>query len=144
MFLIMPTFYLVGTAFRRGGRFTFQNIVDLFQPNILAAYWISHPHVSLASALFGAFAGLAVAHGDRSGRPAWIRAAAMTFSGVASNFAGIPLAFAFIATLGRIGLATIILKTVFGFDIYRAGFNILSVLGPDAHLHVFPDPADDR
>ena len=53
----------------------------------------------------------------------------MTFSGVATNFAGVPLAFAFISTLGRLGLVTIILKTVFGFDIYRSGFNLLSFWG---------------
>ena len=36
----------------------------------------------------------------------------MTFCGVASNFAGVPLAFAFIATLGRLGLVTVLLKQV--------------------------------
>jgi putative spermidine/putrescine transport system permease protein len=58
-----------------------------------------------------------------------IRSTVMTFSGVASNFAGIPLAFAFLATLGRLGLVTVVLKTVFGLDIYRAGFNLLSFWG---------------
>ena len=36
----------------------------------------------------------------------------MTFSGVASNFAGLPLAFAFLATLGRIGLVTALLADI--------------------------------
>jgi putative spermidine/putrescine transport system permease protein len=35
-----------------------------------------------------------------------VRSAFTTFSGVAANFGGIPLAFAFIATLGTIGIAT--------------------------------------
>jgi putative spermidine/putrescine transport system permease protein len=61
--------------------------------------------------------------------PEGVRSAVLTFSGVASNFAGVPLAFAFIATLGRLGLVTIILKTVFGFDMYRSGFNLLSFWG---------------
>ena len=52
----------------------------------------------------------------------------MTFSGVASNFAGIPLAFAFVASLGRLGMITLIFKLV-GIDIYRAGFNLLSFWG---------------
>jgi len=52
----------------------------------------------------------------------------MTFSGVASNFAGIPLAFAFLATLGRLGLVTVLFKTLFGFDLTRS-FNILSFWG---------------
>jgi putative spermidine/putrescine transport system permease protein len=60
--------------------------------------------------------------------PSAVRSTVMTFSGVASNFAGIPLAFAFIATLGRLGLVTILLRTL-GVDIYRAGFNLLSFWG---------------
>ena len=50
-------------------------------------------------------------------------------AGVASNFAGIPLAFAFLATLGRTGLVTAFLVQAFGVDIYRGGFNILSFWG---------------
>src|SRR5690606_13400687 len=65
----------------------------------------------------------------RGGLPDWVRSTVMTFSGVASNFAGIPLAFAFLASLGRLGLLTLILRDVFGFDIYRAGFNLLSFWG---------------
>ena len=53
----------------------------------------------------------------------------MTFSGVASNFAGVPLAFAFLATLGRTGLATALLIKLFGFNIYSVGFNLLSFAG---------------
>ena len=78
----------------------------------------------------------------RGGLPNWIRSATLTFSGVASNFAGVPLAFAFLATLGRLGLVTVLLNTVFGFNIYAHGFNILSLLGPDADLSLLPDPAD--
>ena len=43
-----------------------------------------------------------------------------------TNFAGVPLAFAFIATLGRLGLVTIVLANLFGFNLYDTGFNILS------------------
>ena len=43
------------------------------------------------------------------GLPRWLRPTLMTFSGVASNFAGVPLAFAFLATLGRHGLVTVLL-----------------------------------
>ena len=42
----------------------------------------------------------------REGIPRWIRPLFTTFSGVAANFGGIPLAFAFIATIGNIGIAT--------------------------------------
>jgi len=130
MFLILPTLYLMLGAFQNdAGEFTLENIAALAQPSIVAAYWISIK-VSLASALIGAFAGLAIAIAIvRGGLPEWIRSATLTFSGVASNFAGVPLAFAFLATLGRLGLATVILNTVFGLNIYAHGFNILSFWG---------------
>ncbi len=130
MFLILPTLYLMLGAFQNNdGEFTFENIAALAQPSIVAAYWISIK-VSLASALIGAFAGLAIAIAIvRGGLPNWIRSATLTFSGVASNFAGVPLAFAFLATLGRLGLATVLLNTVFGLNIYAHGFNILSFWG---------------
>lgn len=130
MFLILPTLYLVGGAFAdRQGNFTFQNIIDLGAENIRAAYWVSI-RISVASAVIGAAVGLAIALAlIRGGLPKGLRSAVVTFSGVASNFAGVPLAFAFIATLGRLGLVTIILKTVFGLDLYRSGFNLLSFWG---------------
>jgi len=130
MFLILPTLYLMLGAFQNdAGEFTLENIVALTQPSIVAAYWISIK-VSFASSLIGAFAGLAIAIAIvRGGLPDWIRSATLTFSGVASNFAGVPLAFAFLATLGRLGLATVILNTLFGLNIYAHGFNILSFWG---------------
>jgi putative spermidine/putrescine transport system permease protein len=130
MFLILPTLYLMLGAFQNdAGEFTLENIAALSQPSIVAAYWISIK-VSLASSLIGAFAGLAIAIAIvRGGLPEWIRSATLTFSGVASNFAGVPLAFAFLATLGRLGLVTVLLNTLFGFNIYSTGFNILSFWG---------------
>ncbi len=130
LFLIVPTLSLVAAAFLdKAGHFTLQNIADLGTPQILNSFWISI-RVSAASALLGAVIGLAIALAVIRGRlPAGIRATVLTFSGVASNFAGIPLAFAFLSTLGRLGLVTVILKTVFGFDLYKAGFNLLSFTG---------------
>ena len=53
----------------------------------------------------------------------------MTFSGVASNFAGVPLSFAYIATLGRVGFVTLLLRDVFGIRLYDYGFNMISFWG---------------
>ncbi|MDW6025032.1 ABC transporter permease subunit [Mesorhizobium sp. BAC0120] len=130
MFLILPTAYLMLGAFQNeAGEFTLENVTALWQPSIVAAYWISIK-VSFASAMLGALIGLAIAIAIvRGGLPSWMRSATLTFSGVASNFAGVPLAFAFLATLGRLGLVTVLLSTVFGFNIYAHGFNILSFWG---------------
>ncbi len=130
MFLILPTLHLVVGAFQNSrGEFTLENIVRLFEPSIRSAYWISI-RISLASALLGALAGLAIAIAvARGGLPRWIRASTLTFSGVASNFAGVPLAFAFLATLGRLGLVTVLLNSWLGISIYALGFNLLSFWG---------------
>jgi putative spermidine/putrescine transport system permease protein len=130
MFLILPTAYLMLGAFENeAGQLTLENIAALWQPSITAAYWISIK-VSFASATLGALIGLAIAIAIvRGGLPSWMRSATLTFSGVASNFAGVPLAFAFLATLGRLGLLTVLLNTIFGFNIYAHGFNILSFWG---------------
>jgi putative spermidine/putrescine transport system permease protein len=129
MFLILPTAYLILGAFQNSdGQFTLENLAALSQPTIVAAYWISIK-VSLASAILGALIGLAIAIAIvRGGLPSWVRSATMTFSGVASNFAGVPLAFAFLATLGRLGLVTVLLNAI-GLNIYASGFNILSFWG---------------
>jgi putative spermidine/putrescine transport system permease protein len=129
MFLILPTAYLILGAFQNAeGQFTLENLAALSQPTIVAAYWISIK-VSLASAILGALIGLAIAIAIvRGGLPRWVRSATMTFSGVASNFAGVPLAFAFLATLGRLGLVTVLLNVI-GINIYATGFNILSFWG---------------
>ncbi|MDP9836887.1 putative spermidine/putrescine transport system permease protein [Neorhizobium huautlense] len=130
MFLIAPTLYLVsGAFFNAEGHFTFENIAGLFTPTIMSAYWISIK-VSLASSLGGALIGFFLAWAIvLGGLPSWIRSGLLTFSGVASNFAGVPLAFAFIATLGRTGLVTVLLRDWFGFNLYSTGFNLLSFFG---------------
>jgi putative spermidine/putrescine transport system permease protein len=130
LFLILPTLDLVMGAFRTpDGGWTLDNIRRLNQPTILSAYKISI-QVSLASAALGAVFGFFLAHAVVMGRvPRWLRPVLTTFSGVASNFAGIPLAFAFLATLGPTGLVTMILMKEFGINLRALGFNILSFWG---------------
>jgi putative spermidine/putrescine transport system permease protein len=130
MFLFLPTFSLIGGAFTdRAGNFTFENIAGLFTDQILSAYWISI-RISGASALLGALIGLAITLAIIRGKlPSGLRSAVMTFCGVASNFAGVPLAFAFLSTLGRLGLITVLLRDWFGINLYATGFNLLSFTG---------------
>jgi len=130
MFLIIPTALLAVGGFQDShGHFTLRNIADLFSPSILSSYLIS-VKVSAVSAIGGSLIGFALAYVALSGGlPAWVRPTLLTFSGVASNFAGVPLAFAFLATLGRVGLVTVLLVKLFGFNIYSTGFNLLSFFG---------------
>ncbi len=130
LFLIGPVLYLVAGAFQNpAGQFTFANIVELGSPNIVASFSLTI-RLSLLSALMGAVTGLLLGQAVvLGGLPPWVRNAFTTFSGVASNFAGVPLAFAFIATLGRLGLVTVLLRDLFGINIYAAGFNLFSFFG---------------
>jgi putative spermidine/putrescine transport system permease protein len=129
-FLILPSLsLLVGSFLDANGHFTFQNIIDLFQPSILSAYWITI-RISLFTALCGGIFGFLLAYALVHGNlPGGLRTFIASFSGVASNFAGVPLAFAFIATLGRLGMVTLILKQIFKFDMYGMGFNLYSFWG---------------
>ena len=130
LFLILPTMRIVIGAFQTvDGGFTFQNMLDLNTPSIVNAYWTSIK-LSLLSAGLGCAIGFAMAAAVVfGGLPKGIRSPLLTFSGVASNFAGVPLAFAFIATLGPAGLITIWLKTEFGINLRAMGFNLLSFWG---------------
>jgi putative spermidine/putrescine transport system permease protein len=130
LFLIMPTMKIVLGAFQRpDGSFTFANVASLNTPSILAAYWISI-RISVASALLGCAVGFAMSAAMvLGGLPRWIRGPLLTFSGVASNFAGVPLAFAFLATLGPVGLVTVFLRSQLGIDLRLLGFNLLSFWG---------------
>src|SRR4030067_3658965 len=85
---------------------------------------ISLPPAALGG-LFGALIAGALSIG---GLPRPFRSTTTTFSGVASNFAGVPLAAAFIFTLGRVGVVTSLFET-FGVDLYRSGFSLHSFAG---------------
>jgi putative spermidine/putrescine transport system permease protein len=129
-FMLWPAASLFTGSFQdRQGNFTLDNIFGLFQPFILNAYGLSI-QISLVTALAGGIFGFLLAYAvTLGGLPPQMRTALLTFCGVASNFAGVPLAFAFIATLGRVGFMTALLKELFGWNIYGAGFNLYSFLG---------------
>lgn len=130
LFLLLPTLYIVLGAFSTPtGGVTLANLAGLAAPNILNATWISMK-ISLLTALLGCIGGLLLAAAvTRGGLPGWLRDGTLTFSGVASNFAGVPLSFAFIATLGRLGFATVLLRDWLGVNLYATGFNLISFAG---------------
>jgi putative spermidine/putrescine transport system permease protein len=130
LFIFIPSASLFIDSFRGvDGAFTLQNIWDLSKPPIPQSYWLSI-RISLFTALGGGLLGFMMAYALTMGNlPRWLRPATLTFAGVASNFAGVPLAFAFISTLGRTGFVTVLLRDIFGVNIYGAGFNLYSFLG---------------
>ncbi len=129
LFILLPSLSLLFGSFQDSkGNFTFQNFMDLFTPDIMGAYWVTI-RISLVTALGGGLLGFMMAYGVTvGGLPRWVRSGLSTFSGVASNFAGVPLAFAFIFTLGRVGMVTLLLKSL-GVDLYDKGFSLYSFWG---------------
>ena len=129
-FLIIPTTYLVVGSFKnQAGEFTLQNYADLSQAQITDAYSTSI-EISLVTAVLGGIFGFLLAYAViAGGLPGPFRGGLLTFSGVASNFAGVPLALAFTFTLGHLGFLTIFLKDALGIDIYDNGFTIYSKIG---------------
>lgn len=129
LFLIGPTLVLGYRSLEgEGGVLTLENYRAITSPAVLSAYSMSI-RVSLTTAVLGGLFGFLIAWSvSIGGLPRPLRALTTTFSGVASNFAGVPLAAAFIFTLGRVGVVTALFE-LFGVDLYRSGFSIYSFLG---------------
>jgi len=110
---------LIGAFKGAHGGYTFANVSAVLHTKDLRSTYEGSIRVSLETAILGAVFGFLLAYAAiREGTPRWIRSAFTTFSGVAANFGGIPLAFAFIATIGNVGIVTLFLKNHLGFDLY--------------------------
>jgi len=142
MFMILPAATVMVGAFQNDhGGYTLHNVWSIVSTaNTRDAFWASI-RLSLVTAILGGLFGLLIAYAAiRKGTPGWIRSAFGTFSGVAANFGGIPLAFAFIATFGTIGIATEFINNVFGINIYDHGFAIWSTKGVELVYLYFQIP----
>jgi putative spermidine/putrescine transport system permease protein len=140
-FLFLPAGQVLVGAFKdTDGGFTLDNISTLIDEPYRTDYRNSI-EVSLVTALGGGLLGFLLAYSAiRDGTPRWLRSIFTTFSGVAANFAGIPLAFAFIATLGTIGVVTQFMTNQLGVNPYDHGFNLFSKTGVELAYLYFQIP----
>jgi putative spermidine/putrescine transport system permease protein len=141
--LLIPIGFLIIGSFQdtnHGDALTLKNYSDLVtDSSIINAYGTSI-EISVVTAIAGAVFGFLLAYAViLGGLPGFLRTALMTFSGVASNFAGVPLALAFIFTLGALGLVTGWLKAL-GLNIYAGGFNLLTKTGLELVYMYFQFP----
>ena len=130
VFLGVPLYMVIhGALTTDGGQLTFSNFkatftspayTTAFKNSIILSLW-----TSLIGAVFGAWLAAAVVAGKAGGM---LRRAVSSASGVLAYFAGVPLAFAWIATLGAEGTLTLLLKDM-GINLYAGGFTISSLLG---------------
>lgn len=131
MFLFLPSVSIFIRSFQdRSGNFTVENIIALFTvKDIINAYRTSLT-ISLITAVGGGIFGFLLAYSViMGGLPRAFRSFLLTFSGVASNFAGVPLAFAFIATMGNAGLVTRLIEDIFNINTREMGFTIYNIYG---------------
>ncbi|MEU1504406.1 ABC transporter permease subunit [Kitasatospora sp. NPDC005748] len=116
--IVIGAFTTSSDAEGGGGQFTLDNVRDSVQ----GAYWtamLSSLKLSALTALLATLIGLPIAQAVVTSRQTWLRQAVLTASGVLANFGGLPLAFAFVATLGNAGEVTKLLHlTDHGWSLY--------------------------
>ena len=119
-FLFLPVAYLViGSFLDSSGAATLKNYADL-STGVIPGAFATSIEISLVTAIGGGILGFLLAAAViLGGLPSFLRNALMTFSGVASNFAGVPLALAFIFTLGNLGFLTVLLREA-GIEVPRS------------------------
>jgi putative spermidine/putrescine transport system permease protein len=139
-FLFLPALYLIVGSFRNNqDELTLQNYADL-STGIIPGAFLTTIEVSLVTAVVGGLFGLLLAYAViLGGLPRVLRVSLVTFAGVASNFAGVPLALAFTFTLGQLGFLTVLLRDL-GFDIYGTGFRLTSKVGVELVYLYFQFP----
>ncbi|MEU5322464.1 ABC transporter permease subunit [Streptomyces sp. NPDC021056] len=116
----LPAWAILDGAFtvKTTGGFGTANLTASLQGAYLTAL-LGSVKLSAVSAVLAALFGLPLAQAVVTSRHRALREAVLTASGVLANFGGVPLAFAFVATLGNAGVLTRHLGlTDKGWDLY--------------------------
>lgn len=128
LFLIYPTGVVLYEAITPDGQLGF-SALERAMSGAYRQGFINSTLLSLATALIGGVIGTALALTVRSmERPRWLRNTVDSWSAVASQLGGVPLAFAFIAALGTQGIVTRILANA-GINILDTGFTLSGFWG---------------
>ncbi len=132
VFLLLPIGVLAVEAFRSTDPVTYQeswstdSIVAVTDGAYRRAY-LGSLQLSITTAVLSAVLGLALAVAVlQAQRGRLLRRLVLTASGVLANFGGIPLAFAFIATIGTSGVVTAMLTDL---GVGLGGFTLYSMTG---------------
>src|SRR5712691_5866656 len=131
LFEILPAIIIIQGSLTDNttGSFTLDNYRHLLsQASNLRAFGNSIS-ISLVTALLGGVIGGLAAYGVYNLRTGWLRNFLIGFSSIAANFAGVPLAFAFVATLGVTGFVTVLIHDWFHINLYDLGFNLYTFGG---------------
>jgi putative spermidine/putrescine transport system permease protein len=128
LFLFLPTVLVAVGAFSGPHGPTLANLARLSQPYVVSAF-LNSLVLSAVSASVGAVVGSVLAYAVATGSPDGIlRRLVTAFCGVLSQFGGVTLAFAFIATIGTEGFIVIWLQQ-HGIRFYPNGVWLFSLTG---------------
>ncbi len=112
LFLVYPTFIVFVKALTPDGAFGISAMTRALSGTYLTGF-LNSAKLSITSAVIGGVIGLALALAVRGmTRPRWLHTTLDSWSAVASQLGGVPLAFAFIATIGTQGLLTKLLLQI--------------------------------
>ena len=131
LFEILPAIIIIQGSFTNNdtGVPTLDNYKHMFsQVSNLHAFENSIS-LSIVTALLGGFIGGFAAYSVYNLRTGSLRNFLVGFSSIAANFAGVPLAFAWVATLGVTGFITVAIHNVFHVNLYDLGFSLYSFWG---------------
>ena len=132
LFELLPAVMIVESSFvdSTTNALTLNNFQRIFtEPDKIHAFQNSIA-LALISALISAVVGFLAAYGVYNLRGSWLRNLLVGFSSVAANFAGVPLASAFISTVGVTGYITVLLLKLFHVDLYNGlNFSLYSFWG---------------
>lgn len=112
IFLVLPVVANVLQAFKSGGSWSTESMARVLEPQYVDAFVLT-TNLSLVTALVGGALGLVLAWALAGAqRPFWLKNVLLSYSAMASQSGGVPLAFAFIATVGAQGLLTWLLPAL--------------------------------
>jgi putative spermidine/putrescine transport system permease protein len=133
VFLLLPIGVLAVEAFRATDPVTFEESwstasIQAITGGPYRRAYVGSLQLSAVTAVLGTILGLALAIAVlRAKRGRLLRRMVLTASAVLANFGGIPLAFAFLATIGTQGVVTALLTDTLGLGL--GGFSLYSMAG---------------
>lgn len=126
----LPAVLVVSSAFQTdSGGWTLRNFDIFSRPGVGAAFWNScwlSALTSLIGAILGSMVCFALLGCKEDGV---VRRLVDSASSALSQFGGVMLAFAFIATMGNQGLITLMIRNLFHIDIYAKGMWLYTPVG---------------
>jgi putative spermidine/putrescine transport system permease protein len=124
MFLVIPMALMVTSSFtsESTGTFTFANYIEVLTNPFYFQSFINSGMISIFSSIVGLILAIFVSYA-MTNLPENIQDKLTVYINVAANFAGVPLAFAFIILLGNSGVFTLLLEDINlpllgNFDLY--------------------------